>query len=86
MKTCPPRQSKPFLFPAGEARTNLKDMIRIAIQSKGRLNEDSLALLRERHERMPDGSYTTRLFIKGPKAIAKKVGEEPPTWPTTCSC
>ena len=35
-------------------------MIRIAIQSKGRLNEDSLA----------------RLFIKGPKAIAKKVGEE----------
>ena len=25
---------------------------------------------------MPEGSYTTRLFIKGPKAIAKKVGEE----------
>ena len=25
---------------------------------------------------MPDGSYTTRLFVKGPKAIAKKVGEE----------
>ena len=47
MKTCPPRQSKPFLFPAGEARTNLKDIIRIAIQSKGRLNEDSLALLRD---------------------------------------
>lgn len=33
-------------------------------------------LIRERHEQMPDGSYTTRLFIKGPKAIAKKVGEE----------
>lgn len=34
------------------------------------------ALIRRRHEQMPEGSYTTRLFIKGPKAIAKKVGEE----------
>ena len=25
---------------------------------------------------MPEGSYTTRLFIKGPKVIGKKVGEE----------
>jgi phosphoribosyl-ATP pyrophosphohydrolase/phosphoribosyl-AMP cyclohydrolase len=25
---------------------------------------------------MPDGSYTTKLFIKGPKTIAKKFGEE----------
>ena len=33
-------------------------------------------LIQERHAGMPDGSYTTRLFIKGPKAIAKKVGEE----------
>lgn len=33
-------------------------------------------LIRSRHSVMPDGSYTTRLFIKGPKAIAKKVGEE----------
>ncbi len=33
-------------------------------------------LIRKRHEEMPDGSYTTRLFIKGPKVIAKKVGEE----------
>ena len=33
-------------------------------------------LIKGRHEQMPDGSYTTRLFIKGPKAIAKKVGEE----------
>lgn len=33
-------------------------------------------LIRKRHEDMPDGSYTTRLFIKGPKVIAKKVGEE----------
>lgn len=33
-------------------------------------------LIQERHAQMPEGSYTTRLFIKGPKAIAKKVGEE----------
>ena len=25
---------------------------------------------------MPEGSYTTKLFIKGIKTIAKKVGEE----------
>ena len=25
---------------------------------------------------MPDGSYTTKLFIQGVKGIAKKVGEE----------
>lgn len=34
------------------------------------------ALIRDRHAQMPEGSYTTRLFIKGPKAIGKKVGEE----------
>lgn len=34
------------------------------------------ALVRTRHEELPPGSYTTRLFIKGTKAIAKKVGEE----------
>lgn len=33
-------------------------------------------VVRTRHEQMPDGSYTTKLFIKGVKAIAKKVGEE----------
>ena len=33
-------------------------------------------VVRRRHEEMPDGSYTTKLFIKGPKAISKKVGEE----------
>lgn len=33
-------------------------------------------VIRKRHEQMPEGSYTTRLFIKGPKCIAKKVGEE----------
>lgn len=30
----------------------------------------------ERHANMPEGSYTTKLFIKGIKTIAKKVGEE----------
>lgn len=33
-------------------------------------------VIKGRHEEMPDGSYTTRLFIKGPKSISKKVGEE----------
>jgi len=33
-------------------------------------------VIRKRHEEMPDGSYTTKLFIKGSKTIAKKVGEE----------
>ena len=33
-------------------------------------------LVQGRHAQMPEGSYTTKLFIKGPKAIAKKVGEE----------
>ena len=34
------------------------------------------ALIAQRKKEMPAGSYTTRLFIKGVKAIAKKVGEE----------
>ena len=33
-------------------------------------------LIQGRHAAMPEGSYTTKLFIKGPKAISKKVGEE----------
>ena len=33
-------------------------------------------VIRGRHEQMPEGSYTTKLFIKGVKAISKKVGEE----------
>ena len=33
-------------------------------------------VIRGRHEQMPEGSYTTKLFIKGVKTIAKKVGEE----------
>lgn len=33
-------------------------------------------VIQKRHAQMPEGSYTTKLFIKGPKCIAKKVGEE----------
>ena len=33
-------------------------------------------VIQKRHAEMPDGSYTTKLFIKGAKAISKKVGEE----------
>lgn len=38
----------------------------------GKLEE----IIQSRHREMPEGSYTTKLFIKGVKAIAKKVGEE----------
>ena len=34
------------------------------------------ALVARRHAEMPEDSYTTRLFIKGVKKIALKVGEE----------
>ena len=34
------------------------------------------ALIATRHREMPEDSYTTRLFIKGVKKIAQKVGEE----------
>lgn len=33
-------------------------------------------LIKKRHQEMPENSYTTRLFIKGVKKIAQKVGEE----------
>ena len=33
-------------------------------------------MVQGRHRDMPEGSYTTRLFIKGVKKIAQKVGEE----------
>lgn len=43
-------------------------------------NEGFIRTLEEvickRHIEMPEGSYTTKLFIKGVKTIAKKVGEE----------
>ncbi len=34
------------------------------------------AIVKKRHEEMPENSYTTRLFIHGVKKIAQKVGEE----------
>ncbi len=34
------------------------------------------AIVQQRHRDLPDGSYTTRLFLKGPKVIGKKMGEE----------
>ena len=34
------------------------------------------ALIRGRHQALPEGSYTTKLFLKGPKAIGKNVVEE----------
>lgn len=34
------------------------------------------SVVQQRHREMPEGSYTTRLYIKGVKAIAQKVGEE----------
>ena len=34
------------------------------------------ALIQKRHQEMPEGSYTTRLLLKGPKAMGKKVVEE----------
>lgn len=33
-------------------------------------------LVQKRHAEMPENSYTTKLFIKGVKKIAQKVGEE----------
>lgn len=33
-------------------------------------------LIEQRHRQMPENSYTTKLFIKGVKKIAQKVGEE----------
>lgn len=33
-------------------------------------------LIRERHQSMPEGSYTTKLFKKGLRKMAQKVGEE----------
>jgi len=34
------------------------------------------SVVQKRHRDMPEGSYTTKLFIKGVKKIAQKVGEE----------
>lgn len=34
------------------------------------------SVIQQRHRDMPEGSYTTKLFVKGVKKIAQKVGEE----------
>ena len=34
------------------------------------------ALIQGRHQALPEGSYTAKLFLKGPKVIGKKVVEE----------
>ena len=34
------------------------------------------SVIQQRHREMPEGSYTTTLFIQGVKKIAQKVGEE----------
>lgn len=34
------------------------------------------SVVQQRHQEMPENSYTTKLFIKGVKKIAQKVGEE----------
>lgn len=34
------------------------------------------SVIRDRHEKMSEGSYTTRLFTRGVNKIAQKVGEE----------
>lgn len=44
-------------------------------ESDGFVRELS-AFIARRHAEMPENSYTTRLFIKGVKKIAQKVGEE----------
>lgn len=46
----------------------------------GRENEGFIrelaSVIKERHEKMPEGSYTTKLFNLGVNKIAQKVGEE----------
>jgi len=34
------------------------------------------SVIKGRHSQMPEGSYTTKLFLKGPHEIGKKFGEE----------
>lgn len=49
------------------------------IETKGsteRIIDELYAVIKERQETMPEGSYTTKLFRKGIDKIVKKVGEE----------
>ncbi len=53
---------------------------RSCFRQDGDTNEGFIRLLgafiKTRHEQMPEGSYTTKLFNKGVNTIAQKVGEE----------
>jgi len=45
-------------------------------KANGEVISNLISTIRERHEKMPEGSYTAQLFRKGTAAIAQKVGEE----------
>jgi phosphoribosyl-ATP pyrophosphohydrolase/phosphoribosyl-AMP cyclohydrolase len=45
-------------------------------ETKGEVIRELALTIKERHENMPEGSYTSRLFSGGACAIAQKVGEE----------
>jgi len=50
---------------------------RAAAQGRcGQVLERLEAIVEERRQRMPEGSYTTHLFASGPEKIRKKAGEE----------
>lgn len=44
--------------------------------SPSKVLEDLEALIADRYEKLPEGSYTTYLFAKGVDKIGKKIGEE----------
>ncbi len=68
------------------ASVSINDSAREMIKGGGKLYRNPkvnaevisnlISTIRERHENMPEGSYTAQLFRKGTAAIAQKVGEE----------
>jgi phosphoribosyl-ATP pyrophosphohydrolase/phosphoribosyl-AMP cyclohydrolase len=44
--------------------------------SKSKVLSDLEKLIADRHQKLPEGSYTTYLFAKGVDKIGKKIGEE----------
>lgn len=58
-------------------RHEIGDFEKMEIEKGKDFEIDNLyALLKDRKEKMPEGSYTTYLFEKGLDKILKKVGEE----------
>lgn len=58
-------------------RQEIGDFEKMELEKGKDFEIDNLyALLRDRKEKMPEGSYTTYLFEKGLDKILKKVGEE----------